>query len=194
MKGIYLPRRIIRKAAAGILLIVLILICGDKLVKYAAQKMYPRKYSEYVEKYSKEYSVDTAFCYAMIKCESRFNKDAHSAAGAKGLMQLTDDTYNWVCNRIFKKEQSEELLYDPETNIRCGIYYLSYLKSEFSSDSTVVAAYNAGPNKIKEWLSRSEYSADGKTLTTTPYAETNNHIKKVLSAKDIYNELYFSKE
>lgn len=190
MRKLFLPRRIVRKAVACVVIIVLLALCGDKLAKHIALKLYPKTYAEYIEKYSTEYAVDTAFCYAMAKCESGFDANADSAAGAKGVMQLTDDTFEWICKRIYGEEQNDTLLFDAETNIKCGIYYLSYLFSEFGDERTVIAAYNAGPNKVKEWLSNTEYSADGKTLSKTPYAETNNHIKKVLSAKGIYKELY----
>ena len=185
-----LSGRIFRKLAALILVIVALLLLGDKLFAYIGKQIYPTKYSEYIEKYSKDYGVDIAFCYAMVKCESNFDPSAESAAGARGLMQLTDDTYNWLCSKIYGKELSDDLLCDPETNLRCGIYYLSYLTEQFGTRDEVIAAYNAGPAKVKEWLSDSEYSADGKTLLKTPYSETENHIKKVITAEERYNKLY----
>lgn len=191
MRKLFLPRRIVRKAIAGVVIIALIALCADKIAKQVALRLYPKTYSEYIEKYSAEYGVDIAFCYAMAKCESGFDANADSSAGAKGVMQLTDDTFNWLCNRIYGQEQPKTLLFDAETNIKCGIYYLSYLMGEFGDEKTVIAAYNAGPNKVKEWLETPEYSTDGTTILKTPFSETNNHIKKVLSAKDIYNELYF---
>ncbi len=144
-----LSGRIFRKLAALILVIVALLLLGDKLFEYIGKQIYPTKYSEYIEKYSKDYGVDIAFCYAMVKCESNFDPSAESAAGARGLMQLTDDTYNWLCSRIYGKELSDDLLCDPETNLRCGIYYLSYLTEQFGTRAEVIAAYNAGPLKLK---------------------------------------------
>ena len=184
-----LKRRAFR-ALAFILGLVILLLCADRLVEYIGKYLYPKAFGAYVEKYCKEYNVNENFCFAMIKCESNFKKDAESSAGAVGLMQLTEDTFQWTCNRIYGEVQDASLRYDPATNIRCGVYYLSWLKQKFTFDAEVVAAYNAGPYKVEEWHKNPDYSDDGKTLKKTPYPETENHIKKVLRAEEIYKKLY----
>lgn len=187
-------KRIIKRWAlrsfSFIIGLVILLLCADRLVEYIGKYLYPKDYNAYVEKYCKEYNVSENFCFAMIKCESNFKKDAESSAGAVGLMQLTEDTFNWTCNKIYGKTEDEALRYDPATNIRCGVYYLSWLKNKFTYDEVVVAAYNAGPAKVEEWLKNTDYSDDGKTLKNTPYKETENHIKKVIRAEEIYKKLY----
>ncbi len=190
MKPKSFAKRLFRRFFGVVLTVVVLLFAADYGLERLGLYLYPKDYKEYVERYSAEYGVDTDFCFAMIKCESNFNPEAVSSAGAKGLMQMTPDTFRWVCGRLYGAEVDEELLFDPETNIKCGIYYLSYLQGEFSGEREVIAAYNAGPSHVKEWLADSRYSTDGVTLEDLPFKETENHVKKVLKAREIYIKLY----
>ena len=153
--------------------------------------IYKTDYSEYVERFSKEYGVPQSIVYAVIKTESSFHTDAVSNAGAIGLMQITPDTFDWLCSKT-GEDPISSLLYDPETNIRYGTYYLSLLQHEFVAWDTVYAAYNAGRTRVKGWLSTEEYNNNGR-LRNIPFSETENYIKKVNKAKSIYERLYFGK-
>ncbi|MBO4277505.1 MAG: lytic transglycosylase domain-containing protein [Clostridia bacterium] len=152
---------------------------------------YPREYSEYVEKYCAEYEVPQSLVYAVIRTESGFNKDAVSRAGAYGLMQVTPDTFSWL-SRIMDVEERQELILDPETNIRYGVYYLRYLYERYGSESweTAAAGYNAGHNRVSGWLEDTAYSDDGKTLKYIPIEETSEYVIKVFKAKARYEEIY----
>ena len=82
-----------------ILILIIIIVLGaalyigkDEVYKY----LYPKKYSDYVEFYSKEYNIDEDLVYSIIKAESKFKKDAVSRRGAKGLMQIGDGTRDWA--------------------------------------------------------------------------------------------------
>ncbi len=162
-----------------------------KAQRFIGSKLYPIKYSEYVDKASEEYGVKKELIYAMIHTESHFNKDAVSSAGAIGLMQLTPETYEWLCNKR-DIEYVDGGLYEPSINIDFGTYLISWLFDEFGDEELVIAAYNAGPDNVRSWLKNSEYSPDGKTLETIPYSETEKHVDKVLDAEDKYKILYFS--
>ena len=162
-----------------------------KAQRFIGSKLYPIKYSEYVDKASEEYGVKKELIYAMIHTESHFNKDAVSSAGAIGLMQLTPETYEWLCSKR-DIEYVDGGLYDPSINIDFGTYLISWLFDEFGDEELVIAAYNAGPDNVRAWLKNSEYSPDGKTLETIPYSETEKHVDKVLDAEDKYKILYFS--
>ena len=193
MKPKSILKRLFRRFFGVVLTVVLLLFGLDYGIRELGQNLYPKDYGEFVENYSAAYGVDPDFAYSLIKCESNFKPEAVSKAGAKGLMQMTPDTFSWVCQKIYGHEVDEELLFDPETNIKCGIWYISYLQTEFATEREVIAAYNAGPAHVKEWLSDSRYSTDGKTLSALPYKETENHIKKVQRAKTIYKKLYESR-
>lgn len=152
---------------------------------------HPLKYEELVEKYSEEYMVPKEIVYAVIKCESSFKSDAVSHKGAIGLMQLTPDTYSWLTTKT-GGDPNPALLYEPETNIAYGTYFLSMLYSEFNSWDNTFAAYNAGRSRVKSWLLDEKYSEYG-VLKNIPYKETRNYIKKVNSAAQTYKRLYFKK-
>lgn len=175
-----------------ILVVVGILILtNSKTQKKIGSVMYPLKYSEYVDKASADYNVDREFVYAMIHTESHFKKNAVSSAGAIGLMQLTPETYEWLCSKR-GIEYVDGGLYEPSINIDFGTYFISYLFEEFGDEELVIAAYNAGPDNVKKWLQNPEYSSDGVTLDNIPYSETEKHVEKVLDARDKYKKLYFS--
>lgn len=153
---------------------------------------YPIKYTDTVEKYADEYGIQPSLLYAVIKTESNFNEKATSHAGAKGLMQLMDDTNIWVA-ALLKEEALTDDAYDPETNIRRGAYLLSYLYKQFGSWREALAAYNAGIGRVKGWLKNPEYTEDGITLKDIPFGETAEYVKRVLNTEKKYTELYFNK-
>ena len=187
-----------RKLITFLIVVVILGVIGfivvsnfGKAQKFIGSKLYPIKYSEYVEKASEEHGVKEELIYAMIHTESHFNKNAVSSAGAEGLMQLTPETYEWLCKRR-NIDYVDGGLFEPSINIDFGTYLISYLFDEFGDEKLVIAAYNAGPDNVKAWLKNPEYCSDGKTLTKVPYAETEKHVEKVLDAEDKYKKIYFS--
>ena len=151
---------------------------------------YPLKYENYVERYSRENGLDKYFVYAVIKTESGFKPDAVSNVGARGLMQIMEDTFDWV---KFKQDDETAVyydMYDPQTNIKYGCYLLGYLMEEFGDIETAAAAYHAGRGKVNEWLSDSSVSSDGVHLDTIPIPDTAHYVSKITKAVEIYTRLY----
>lgn len=159
-------------------------------------KIYPKpdQYVEFIEKYSKEYGVSEEMIYAVIKTESGFDSSAVSNKGAVGLMQMMPSTFEWLTADILRENLDRGMLYDPETNIKYGTYYLSRLYNRFGDWDTAIAAYNGGEGNISEWLDDTKYSADGKKLDIEKipdeFSETENYVKKVNRAMNKYKELY----
>lgn len=152
---------------------------------------YPRDYSPYVEKYATAYGVEPALVYAVIKNESGFDERALSNIGAMGLMQLTPETFEWVQSKAGSSHVlGSDSLYNPETNIQYGTYFLSLLLSEFGSQDTALAAYHAGRSNVKKWLADPADSKDGRTLYHIPFGDTRVYVKKVGLAVRTYRELY----
>ncbi len=167
----------------------------DVIVGETEKRTYPQRYSAFVTKYSADYGVPETVIYAVIKAESNFDKNAVSSADppALGLMQLQEETYEWISSYLLKEEMPSPFdIYDPATNIKHGTRYLAYLYGRFENWDTAFAAYNAGPTKVSGWLEDPEYSDDGKTLKNIPYKETRNYVKKVNDFKEIYERLYYS--
>ena len=165
----------------------------DIIVGETEKRLYPRRYSAFVTKYCSDYGVPETIAYAVIKCESDFEQNAVSSANppALGLMQLTEETYEWVASLLGENPSAFDI-YDPGTNIRYGVYLLSHLYRYYENWDTVFAAYNAGIGRVDKWLEDPEYSDGNGNLTYIPFKETRNYVKKVNNARDIYERLYYS--
>lgn len=153
---------------------------------------HPLEYEETVVKNAEAYSVPKDLIFAVIKVESGFKSDAVSNKGAVGLMQMTPDTFTWLCEKKADINNDPAFLYNPEISIAYGTCYLDILYSEFGSWELALAAYNAGPSNVREWLKNPEYVKDG-VLTYIPFKETREYVEKVMQAKQKYNQLYFKK-
>ena len=155
--------------------------------------LYPLRYEEYVEVYAEENNLSPAFVYAVIKCESNFDKDALSNVGATGLMQIMPDTFDWINMRL-GEDNPYSMATAPETNIKYGCYLYGYLLSKYGRVQEALAAYHAGHGNVDKWLRDEAYSSDGETLHTIPFPTTNKYVKKVILTENIYEKLYFRKE
>lgn len=176
--------------AAAVVIIAVALITQSQM--NVENSMYPIKYDSYVKKASKEYNLDEALIYGVIKTESDFNPDAESRAGAKGIMQIMPETFEWLqVIRGASGDYTEDDLLEPKINIDYGCYLLRYFLDLYGTEQAAIAAYNAG-FIVGDWLEDSTYSTDGVTLDYIPYPETSAYVEKVLAAKDKYKELYFS--
>jgi soluble lytic murein transglycosylase len=152
---------------------------------------FPIKYEETVTKYSEEYELDPLMIYSIIKVESSFDENAESNKGARGLMQITPSTGEWIAEKLKIEEFHSDDLFIPEINIMMGTWYFNYLAEKFDNDiSLVIAAYNAGPGKVQNWLKDKETSENGQDLNNIPYKETENYIKKFDNTYEQYKELY----
>lgn len=175
----------------SILILSVIIILGGTIYLDGGRiktLLYPKKYSAYVEKYAEEYNLDENLVYSIIKAESKFNEKALSRRGAKGLMQIADITRDWAIEELELNDDID--IYDPETNIRVGCWYLNTLYKEFGKTELVIAAYNGGSGNVKKWLGDEEYSNDGENLHTIPFLETDRYITKVKKYYEQYNMLY----
>ena len=151
------------------------------------QMEYPRRYQEYVEYYADKYSLDPLLLYAFIRTESNFDPNAESDVGARGLMQITSDTFDWIKSRIAPTEDlTFDDLYDPETNIRFGSYFVAYCLLQHSDLGTAAAAYQYFEEGSKGTLSpgkRADLVLLNRNPLTCPPEELRN-IQVVETIKD----------
>lgn len=150
----------------------------------------PHEYAAYVEKYSARFDVPEDLIWAVIKTESGFDSSAVSGAGAVGLMQLTEPTFKEISNQRLKEGLDSGMRYDPETNIRYGTYYLSYLYARYGDWDTALAAYNGGLGNVDDWMGEDEKL----TLNEIEFRETKNYVKKVNRTMKKYKKLYASEK
>ena len=170
----------------------LIATLWERLDDAFLKRLNPQKYAESVTKYAEEYNVPESVIFAVIKTESSFVPDAVSPRGAIGLMQITPDTFSWLCSKT-GDEDNASFLYDPDTNIRYGTYFLSLLHNEYKSWDTVYAAYNAGRGRVNGWLASEEYNNNGR-LKNIPFEETAEYVKKVEKSEKLYTRLYYAEK
>ena len=155
------------------------------------RKVYPIKYTDVVNTVSKKYNIEPELIYAVIKIESDFIVDAESGAGAKGLMQITDDTFEWLQLYRGSPGMDTVFLMNPEVNIDYGTMFICMLRKKYNDDTLVLSAYNAGINAVEKWLKDERFSDNGKELKFIPYSETSEYVRKIKQTKAIYRELYF---
>ena len=153
---------------------------------YYSRNAYPIKHEKEITNISKQYELDTALVFSVIKVESNFNTSAVSKKGAIGLMQIKPDTAKYIADL---KGVSEYDLLDAKTNIDFGCYYLRYLLNKFEVLETALCAYNAGEGNVNLWLVNEQYSKDGKTLEKIPFRETERYVNKTKRARVKYEKL-----
>ncbi|MBR1749694.1 MAG: lytic transglycosylase domain-containing protein [Ruminococcus sp.] len=181
-------------AMVSVLLIIAALCCAVFYQKNGyigpQEFTYPVKYEEYVIKYSNKYNVDPAVVYSVIKTESGFDEKAVSNVGARGLMQLMEDAYNWVKYRLGDEgEEDFAQMFDPEKNIEYGTYYLSYLLDKYGGSVEIAAAaYHCGMGTVDNWLENGTIDENNFDADSIPDEndQTRHYVKKIAKAYKNY--------
>lgn len=145
-------------------------------------------YLDLIHASAQEFQIEPAFISAIIARESSYRKDAMApSTGALGLMQLLDNTGEWVAMRLGVPDYHYDRLREPALNIRFGTWYLNYLSAQFAGDPVMVAAaYHAGPNNVKHWAMN--HGADQKRIAIDqiPMENTRYYVKEVMNAYALY--------
>lgn len=163
---------------------------GDAVITASEKKSYPLTYQGYVEAAAGQYRVPEALIFAVMRTESGFDTGAVSPAGAVGLMQLMPDTFRWLTDEMLFDHFEDGMMYDPETNIRYGTYLLARYYERYGTWDLALAAFNAGPGRLDEWLTDSRYADGAGGLRRIPFAETRRYLKKVNRTAGTYRRLW----
>lgn len=153
----------------------------------ARRTLYPVSHAQDIQVSSERHGVDPLLIAAIIKCESGWDENAYSSAGAVGLMQVMPQTSSELARMglVDSSAYDPSNLTDPATNIEYGTAYLAFLEGNLSSTDEVIAAYNAGMGKVEEWLAQPGELADNIT-----YTETREYLRRVNDAYQGYKESY----
>jgi soluble lytic murein transglycosylase len=152
---------------------------------------YPLGNPFWVNPYAQDQNLDPALLSAVILEESRFNPQALSVAGARGLMQIIPRTGHQIARRLKLHPFSVGLLFEPEMNLRLGSWYLAHLLQEFEGkEALALAAYNAGPQAVRDWVTPKNTLREDEFVENIPYRETRNYVIRVLSSARVYRLLY----
>lgn len=150
----------------------------------------PVEYEDLIRKYAAENELEPAYVAAVIMAESSYRPEAVSSANAQGLMQLLPSTAEWIAGK-FDETYTEGCLFDPETNIRYGCWYLGFLMRRYDSDMRCSsAAYHQGQGRVDQWLADPALSSDGKTLDRFDSSVTENYVNRILRYYERYEEIY----
>ena len=132
------------------------------------------------------------FILAIIRQESEFDRKAYSYAGARGMMQLMKYTAKLVAKQAKLPYSISGLTRDPEYNIKLGTYYFDSLLNDYGGVYPfAIAAYNAGPNRVKTWRRvNGDPSKDQISfidwIEMIRFKETRNYVQRVLENVNVY--------
>jgi soluble lytic murein transglycosylase len=140
-------------------------------------------------------NVEWALVNALIRQESRFDEQAISSAGARGLMQLMPATAKHVASKKGLRHQTDWLVTRPPHNILLGSDYIYNLIQKFDGNyAMAAAAYNAGPNRVVQWNEEVGDPRKGEIdlidwIELIPFYETRNYVQRVLEGVYVYRDV-----
>lgn len=149
---------------------------------------FPIVYLEHINEQAVKQAIDPAIVLGLIRQESVFDELAGSAVGARGLMQIMPATGKQIANALKERWQSASSLYNPVVNVKYGTYYYKQLLDKFNGQVALAAAgYNAGPNRVKNWLPNKPMAMD-IWIETIPFNETRQYVALVLANALFYQQ------
>ena len=149
---------------------------------------FPMSYADKIHENAELQNLNPVILFGLIRRESAFNKDARSPSGAQGLMQIMPQTARQIAKDLDERYPGRNGLYDPVKNLQYGSYYYQKLLNQFDGHYAIaLAAYNAGPNRVKKWLPDETIPAD-IWIETIPFRETRNYVTSVLVYALIYQQ------
>ncbi|MGB1109796.1 MAG: transglycosylase SLT domain-containing protein, partial [Gammaproteobacteria bacterium] len=150
---------------------------------------FPLVYRKLVSRHAGSRDLDMAWVFALMRQESAFAHDARSHAGAMGLMQLMPATAREVARKLRTRLRSNSQLYNPDTNIRFGTYYLRHVLDKLGNHPVLAtAAYNAGPHRVKQWLPKQPGYDTDIWIELIPFNETRKYVKRIFTYTVIYEQ------
>lgn len=150
---------------------------------------HPEPSSETLRRAAEGFGLEAALVLGVLRRESRFDEEARSGAGAEGLMQLRPSTATKLAALLALPPGAAERLSDPAASILLGTHYLSLLLSRFEDPAIAVAAYNAGPAVVAEWVRARRAMPIDEWVESIPYRETRGYVKGVVAEWATYRAL-----
>ncbi|MBX9766919.1 MAG: lytic transglycosylase domain-containing protein [Bdellovibrionales bacterium] len=160
--------------------------------------VFPRLFLSALDPEAKRYKLENLLPLSLMRQESGFNVRAVSSSGALGLMQMIPPTAKDTAKELnFKNLNLPDDLFDPKTNMKFCVYYLSKVILEFDGNIPAgLAAYNAGPTRLRKWMKARKLvlvpSSDPKEemwFDELPWDETRFYVKAILRNLFIYRYL-----
>src|SRR6202030_377390 len=145
------------------------------------EALFPRPYWADLKRFSLANGLDPYLVASLIRQESEFNPLAVSRANALGLMQLLPKTGKQVAKEVKLQRYNPSQLYTPAVNLQLGTRYFRGMVDKFSgSFEYALAAYNAGSDRVDEWLAQGKYRDPQEFVESIPFTETREYVQAIL--------------
>ncbi len=155
------------------------------------EALFPKAYWSDVKRFSTANELDPYLVASLIRQESEFNPNAVSRANAVGLMQLLPKTGKAVAKEVKLKRYNPSQLYTPAVNLQLGTRYFRGMVDKFGgSFEYALAAYNAGSDRVDEWLAQGKYRDPQEFVESIPFTETREYVQAILRNASLYKQLY----
>ena len=155
------------------------------------EALFPRPYWTDLKKFSIGNGLDPYLVASLIRQESEFNPVAVSRANAVGLMQLLPKTGKLVARQEKLKRYNPSQLYTPSVNLQLGTRYFRGMVDQFGgSFEYALAAYNAGSDRVEEWLGQGKYRDAQEFVESIPFTETREYVQAIMRNASVYRQLY----
>jgi soluble lytic murein transglycosylase len=155
------------------------------------EALFPKAYWTDLRKYSQLNGLDPYLVASLIRQESEFNALALSRANAVGLMQLLPKTGKSVAKQVKLKGYSAPQLYTPAVNLELGTRYFKDMVDKYNGQfEYALAAYNAGTDRVGDWLGQGHYRDPQEFVESIPFTETREYVQAILRNASVYRQLY----
>jgi len=154
------------------------------------EALFPRAYWPDLKKYASANALDPYLVASLIRQESEFNPNAVSHANAVGLMQLLPKVGRGVAKQEKIRHFNPQQLFTPTTNLRLGTHYFRSMVDQFGSFEYALAAYNAGTDRVQDWMGQGKYRDPQEFVESIPFTETREYVQNILRNANVYRQLY----
>jgi soluble lytic murein transglycosylase len=155
------------------------------------EALFPKAYWTDLRKFSVLNGLDPYLVASLIRQESEFNALALSHANAVGLMQLLPKTGKTVAKQVKLKGYSAPQLYTPAVNLELGTRYFKEMVDKYNGQfEYALAAYNAGTDRVGDWLGQGHYRDPQEFVESIPFTETREYVQAILRNASVYRQLY----
>jgi len=155
------------------------------------EALFPRPYWSELKRFSLANGLDPYLVASLIRQESEFNPLAVSRANAVGLMQLLPKTGKVVAHQTSLKHYTPAQLFTPGVNLQLGTRYFRGMVDKFGgSFEHALAAYNAGSDRVEEWMGQGPYRDSPEFVESIPFTETREYVQAILRNTAVYKQLY----
>ena len=152
-----------------------------------ARALTPRPYGRLVAETAQEHQVPEDLLYAVMRQESRFDREAASPAAARGLMQLTLPAAVDAALELNESPPAYAELHDAARSLRLGARTLRSLLARFGGEGPpAVSGYNAGAGQTSLWIGGAKNPAEA-LLAAITYPETRTYYRRVLTNRILYS-------